>query len=145
LSEAVNLTVDDLNSWRSSNNTVVRRSYVGESRLYNLTFRLKVVHLPDNRHLNGHNTTSLLAHPLNPRCLILLTHHPTVSSMISPPGRSQVSRIRMVLFTIHRQPLNFQRLRDHPDRRVRITSRASRLAWRTLRGKSCQLLCESTR
>lgn len=113
------------------------------SSLYNLAFSLKAVHSPGNPPFNGRSMTSPLAHPPNPRCLIPPIRHPTVSSMISHPGHSH--RPGAVLLTIHHLLLNFPLPHDHRDRRVRITSRVSRSAWRTRRGRSFQLPCESTK
>ena len=113
------------------------------SRLYNMAFRAKAVHSPDNHPLNGRSMTSPLAHPPNPRCLILPIRHPTVLSMISHTGHSH--RPGMVPLTIHHLLLRFPLPPDHRDKRVRITSRVSRLAWRTRRGRSFQLPCESTK
>lgn len=134
--------MDDLHTWRSSHHTVVRRSPAVVSRLSNSAFRLRAVPLPGNPHLSGRSMTSPLAHRLNPRCLILLILHPTASSMISRTGHP-LRRSGTVPLTIRHLLFKFPRPHDLPDRKVRITSRASRLAWRTLRGKSCQLPCES--
>jgi hypothetical protein len=111
--------------------------------LYNLVFRLTAVHSPGNLPLNGRSMTSRLAHPPNPRCPILPIRHPTVSNMISRTGYTH--RPGTVLLAIHRPLLNCPLPRDHRDRRVRITSRVSRLAWRIRRGRSFQLPCESTK
>jgi len=135
--------MDDLHTWRSSHQTVVRLSPFTVSSLYNSAFRLMAVHSPGNPPLNGHSMTSPLAHPPNPRCLILPIRHPTVSSMISHTGHSH--RSETVPLTIHHPLLNFPLPPDHPDRRVRITSRVSRLAWRTRHGRSFQRPCESTK
>lgn len=138
--------MDDLHSWRSSHQTVVRLSLFTVPSLYNFAFRWKAVHSPGKLLSNGRSMTSPLAHLLNPRCPILLILHPTVSSMISPPiGHNPLYIPRTVSLTTHRPPPNFPLPHDHPDRRVRITSRVSRLAWRTPRGKSFQLPCESTK
>ena len=114
--------------------------------LYNFESRLKEVHSPGKLLSNGRSMTSPLAHPLNPRCLILRILHPTASSTISPPtGHNPMHRSRTVSLATHRPLLNFPLPHGHPDRKVRITSRVSRLAWRTPRGKSFQLPCESTK
>ena len=137
--------MDDIHTWRSSQQPAVRLSTIAVSRLYNLANRLKVAHLPGNRPFSGRSMTSPLALPRNKRCLILPILHPTVSSMISPTGHSPVHRSRTVPLPIHHPLLNFLPPHDHPDRRVLITSRVSRLAWRTPRGKSSQLPYESTK
>jgi hypothetical protein len=113
------------------------------SRLHNLVFRLRVVHSPGNPPLNGRSMTSPLVHPPNPRCLILPIRHPTVSSMISHTGHNH--RSGTAPLTTHHPLLNFPLPLGHRDRRVRITSRVSKLAWRTRRGKSFQLRCGSTK
>ena len=137
--------MDDLHTWRSSHQTAVRLSCFTVSSLYNLLFRLKEVHSPGNILLNGRSMTSPLAHPLNPRCLILPILHPTVSSMISPIGHYLMHRPRTVSLVIRHLLLRLPLPHDHPDRRVRITSRVSRLVWRTPRGRCFQLPCESTK
>jgi hypothetical protein len=110
---------------------------------YNLVFRPKAVHSLGNPPLNGRSMTSPVAHPLNPRCLILPILLPTVSNMISHTGHSHSPRT--VSLTIHHPLLKFLLPHDHRDRRVRIISRVSRLAWRTPRGRSFQLPCGSTK
>jgi hypothetical protein len=143
LSETVYSTMDDIHTWRSSHQTTVRLPPFTVSSLYNLAFRLTAVHSPGNLLINGRSTTSPLAHPLNPKCLILPTLHPTVSSMISPIDHNPIHKPRTVSLTIHHPLLKFPLPHDHPDRRVRIISRVLRLAWRTPRGKFFQLPCES--
>jgi hypothetical protein len=138
--------MDDLHTWRSSHQTAVRLPPFTVSSLYNFVFRLKAVHSPGKLLSNGRSMTSPLAHLLNPRCLILPILHPTALSMISPPiDHNPMHRPRTVSLTTHRLLLNFPLLHGHPDRKVRITSRVSRLAWRIPHGKSFQLPCESTR
>jgi hypothetical protein len=138
LSETVYSTMDDIHTWRSSQQAVVRPSTVAMPCLYNLASRLKAAHLPGNHRLSGQ--TSPLALPRNQRCLILRILHPTILNMISPIGHSPVHRPRTASSTMCHLLLSFPHCHDRPGRRVRITSpRASRLAWRTLHGKSCRL------
>ena len=137
LSETVYSTMDDIHTWRSSQQAMVRPSHVAVPCLYNLSSRSKAAHLPGNRRSSG--LTSPLALPRNQRCLILHILRPTILSMISPTGHSPMYSPETVSSTMCHLLFNFPHPHDHPGRRVRITSRALRLAWRTLHGKSCQL------
>ena len=137
LSETVYSTMDDIHTWRSSQQAMVRPSTVSMPSLYNLASRLKAAHLPGNRRSNG--LTSPLALPRNQRCLTLRILHPTILSMISPTGHNPIHRPETASSTMSHLLFSFPHPHDHPGKRVRITSKASRLAWRTLHGKSCQL------
>ena len=139
LSETVYSTMDDIHTWRSSQQAVVRPSTVARPCLNNLASRLKAAHFYGNRRLSGHSMTSPLALPRNQRCLILRILHPTILNMISPTGHSPVHRPKTASSTMCHLLFSFPHRHDRPSRRVRITSRASRSAWRTLHGKSCRL------
>ena len=131
--------MDDIHTWRSSRQAMVRPSTVAMPRLYNLASRLKAAHLPGNRRSSGHSMTSPLALPQNQRCRILRVLHLTISSMISHTSHSPMHRPKTASSTMCHLLSSFPHRHNRPGKRLRITSRVSRLAWMTLYGKSCRL------
>ena len=120
LSETVLSTVDDLQIWRSSHQTLVRCRLFSHCHPYNSTYRLKAARSRDNLPLSGHSMTSLLVRPQNLKCLIHLIHHPTGSSMISLIGHTPMHRASMVLLVIRHLLFSFPHPHAHHVKRVRI-------------------------